>query len=53
MQQDGDAKYGSMVCAVQSMDYANPYFAPNIYILIIIITIWVYYHKYFLFNNLI
>ena len=26
------AKYGSMVCAAQSMDCANPYFAPNIYI---------------------
>ena len=25
------AKYGSMVCAVQSVDCANPYFAPNIY----------------------
>ena len=24
------AKYGSMVCTVQSMDCANPYFAPNI-----------------------
>ena len=30
---DWRTKYGSMVCAAQSVDCANPYFAPNIYML--------------------
>ena len=28
---DYRTKYGSIVCAAQSMDCTNPYFAPNIY----------------------
>ena len=38
---DCRAKYGSMVCAAQSVDCTNPYFAPNISTLL-----YIYIHIY-------